>query len=225
MASVERFRKAAVDVALENAPEVAALDEVLAAQELELRTTNRSFWLPSLSARFAYLNELQGDASNLPGFDEDFWTFSVALTFPLLRGGARFGERGKAKADVAGLERQQRLTRERVELNARTVIEKTEGIYPRIGFTRQAADAARENLRIVRDQYGEGAKSITDLLSAQNNFLVAEQLHATAVYEFLAEMVKLQRALSWFEYDKTAAEREQLFSELETLSVRPDTRR
>jgi outer membrane protein TolC len=225
LASVERFREAATEIAIENAPEIAALDEILAAQSLRLRTAKRSFWLPTFSANFAYLTELTGEVRNLPGLDDNFWTFSASVRYPLFRGGARKGEKGKAQAEVNRLERQLRLAREEIELNARIVIETAEGTYPRIAFTRHAAETARENLRIVRDQYGEGAKSITDLLSAQNNLFVAEQLNATAVYEFLGEMVKLQRAIGWFEYDKTPEQREQMFRELAAKSAQSEARR
>ena len=37
----------------------------------------------------------------------------------------------------------------------------------------------------------------------------------TAIYEFLIEMVKLQRAIAWFEHDYSAEERDELFRELE----------
>ena len=81
--------------------------------------------------------------------------------------------------------------------------------------------SSRGNLRIVRDQYGEGATGITELLAAQSNLVVAEQLTSRAAYEFLIELVKLQRALAWFEIDKTVEERERLVAEIEAELARP----
>ena len=215
MDSVERFRGIAAEIALRQAPEIAALDEAVAAQRLRLNSAKRSFWLPSFAANFGYINELTGETVKLPGADDDFWTAEVRARYPLFEGGRRFGNKGRAKADLEGLRYREALAREMIELNTRTVVEATEGLYPRIGFNQTASAAAQRNLEIVTDQYSEGAKNITDLLSAQNNYFIAEQLTVTAIYEFLGQLVQLQRALSWFEYDRSLEEQEELFREIE----------
>ena len=58
-----------------------------------------------------------------------------------------------------------------------------------IGFAEDAADAARRNLALVTDAYEEGVLSILDLIDAQNAALVAEQESATAVYDYLIDLM------------------------------------
>ena len=62
----------------------------------------------------------------------------------------------------------------------------------------------------MQDKYAQGLVNVTDLLSAQNESFVAQQGAAAAVYAFLIDLVNFQRALAWFEDDRTPEEREQL---------------
>ena len=84
--------------------------------------------------------------------------------------------------------------------------------------------SATNNLSILEDKYAEGIVTVTDVTSAQNEKLVGNQLAAAAVYEFLIDLVELQRAISWFEDDKTSEEQD-AFVELMTPALRDDTSR
>jgi len=61
-----------------------------------------------------------------------------------------------------------------------------------------AADAARKNLTLVTASYARGIKSIIDLIDAQNSALVADQQAANAVYDFLIDLMAVQRSLGNF---------------------------
>jgi len=60
---------------------------------------------------------------------------------------------------------------------------------------------------IVQDKYTEGIVNVTDLLSAQTGKFTSDRLVVVSVHEFLLDLIELQRALSWFEAEKTAGER------------------
>jgi outer membrane protein TolC len=61
-----------------------------------------------------------------------------------------------------------------------------------------ARDAARRNLTLVTDAYVRGIKSIIDLIDAQNQALVANQQAANAVYDFLIDLMDVQRSAGSF---------------------------
>ena len=61
-----------------------------------------------------------------------------------------------------------------------------------------AAGAARRNLALVTDAYEQGVLSILDLIDAQNAALVAEQSAATAVYDYLIDLMDAHRASGRF---------------------------
>ena len=51
----------------------------------------------------------------------------------------------------------------------------------------------------MTDAYSRGAVSLTELLDAQNAFVVADEAAANAVYDFLADYIDVQRALGRFD--------------------------
>lgn len=70
--------------------------------------------------------------------------------------------------------------------------------YPGIRLSRDAADADGSNLELVTDAYVRGIKSIIDLIDAQNQYLVADQQAANAVYDFLIDIMTMQRSIGNF---------------------------
>jgi outer membrane protein TolC len=65
-------------------------------------------------------------------------------------------------------------------------------------LSNDAADSARLNLTLVTDSYVRGIKSIIDLIDAQNQALVANQQAANAVYDFLIDLMAVQRSAGSF---------------------------
>ena len=57
-----------------------------------------------------------------------------------------------------------------------------------------------KNLDLVTDAYSRGAVSILDLLDAQHAALVAEESATNAVFDFLSDLMNLQRSLGGFDF-------------------------
>jgi outer membrane protein TolC len=96
---------------------------------------------------------------------------------------------------------------ERVEQRTRTAVRRLESSYHSIRFSQVAAENAGLNLDVVQDKYAQGILNITDQLEAQTQSFTADQNEAAAVYAYLLDLLELQRALSWFQHEKTDAEK------------------
>ncbi|HXV59221.1 MAG TPA: TolC family protein, partial [Vicinamibacteria bacterium] len=145
------------------------------------------------------------------------YVWAINLDYPLFEGGLRQADVDKASAERRVLERQRELQAELIEQQTRTALSRVDGSFPRIRFARQAAEAADNNLRIVQDKYAEGVSDVTDLISAQNEKLTADQAAAAAEFQFWINLVELQRALSWFEDEKSPEQRAQFVEEIRRL--------
>ena len=99
----------------------------------------------------------------------------------------------------------------------RTALARVESSFPSIGFSQTAAENARRNLEIVQDKYAQGLVNITDLLEAQTESLRAEQTEAASVYLFLIDLISFQRAIAWFEFEKTPEERDRLLQQIQAV--------
>jgi outer membrane protein TolC len=194
-------------VAQENSPEIRALDELYGAQEIQVARAKRAWFLPSFSAGATYSDEIVSGDTIIPGFGNDFYTVTIDLSYPVFEGGRKGSESAKSKIILEGVERELDLARELVERRTRTSLRRVEGSFPRIHYSEQAAKAGTANLVIVQDKYAEGIVNVTDLLSAQTGKFTSDRLVVVSVHEFLLDLIELQRALSWFEAEKTAGER------------------
>ena len=201
-----RMREVFTEVALGNSPEIRALEQIAEAQGVEVRRAKRAYWLPSFFARATYADDLGGGTGDFPGLEDANYTLSVALSYPLFQGGRRTDESAKARTDMEAVERQLTLAHQLVERRMRTATRQVESSFPSIKFSLMSAEASGETLIIVQDKYAEGLVNVTDLLSAQDAKFTADRLAVVAVYEFLLDIIDLQRALSWFEDDHSAEE-------------------
>jgi outer membrane protein TolC len=223
--SFKILRSVLVDLGLAASPELRQIDAAIAAQERAYSAAGRSFWLPTFGVQGDISQNLEQDgegseappASEVPGItipDDTDWNVAVVGTLPLLEGGGRFAERARTSELVAQLEIERAATEERLEQRIRSAMHRVGASYASIQQAQLAAAASRRNLDLVTDSYSQGVMSIIQLIDAQNQALVAEQTAATSVYDFLIDLMEVQRSINQFDFFGTAEDRAAWFERL-----------
>ena len=233
---VRKLRTYSVKVALGNAPELEAANQAIRAAEIELAQKERRFYVPTVGASFDYTRELSREDPELifgpgetapqvpPGMagpdigseindlvsdrDRNEWRVALELKLPLFQGGKRFHDVDRSQATLSRLRSQRTQAAQLLEQQVRSAVYDLQSSQPRIGLARRAADQAAKNLDLVQDKYARGAATIIDLLDAQNQALVQEQAATMAVYRYLQDLVRFQRAMAWFEFEKSEQDRQ-----------------
>lgn len=226
-ADFRRFMDFMVSLGLEQSPAISAVDSQIAAQDRILTSTKRAFWSPTIFA-FGELRHFlyeggAGSSVNIPpdlpidlgSTDDTEWTVQLQASFPLFRGGAKIADYKKARSELSRLRYERDSTAEKVEEQIRTSLNASGASYPSIGFALDAADAARNNLELVTDSYSRGVVSIIDLLDAQNAALSADLNAANSVYNFLIDLMNVQRAAGKFDFFTSPADRDEWFRTLD----------
>lgn len=224
----QAFTAFMVQEGLAASPELARLRESIEAQRRALTSARRAFWAPDLKLRASLERILDeggagsGDSalSQLAPFlpepaDETNWSVAVGGSLSLFRGGARIAERVQAEEELARLDLVAQAAAERVEQRIRSAMAGAWSSYPGVSLSRQAAEAAAKNLDLVSDAYARGAVSIITLLDAQNASLNAGELAANAVYDFLIDLMEVERAANRFDFLLSPAERGAWFDRLD----------
>ncbi len=202
------FRDFMTAEALAQSPELRQLDAAIAARERTVLAARRALWAPTVAAG-GDLTALQtaggldaADPADLPfpitRPNPLNWSVGVSASLPLFTGGARRAERTRAEQELDELRLTRRAVAERVEQRLRSVLHRAGASYAGIELAADAADAARRNLALITDAYEQGVLSILDLIDAQNAALVAEQSAATAVYDYLIDLMDTHRASGRF---------------------------
>jgi outer membrane protein len=199
----ETFQSFYVKEAHINAPEIVRYNNLIAAQERQVKASRRAFFLPDLrvAARGGKNINRSGKGSDLSGtgLDDDEWNVGLEATIPLSTGGARRAELSRSRHELFQIEYQRDSIVERVDSRMRSALHQIGASYQAIRLSREAADAAKENLDLVTDSYSKGAVGIIDLLDAQNAALSSELASAEAEYAFLIDFVEVLRASGNFD--------------------------
>ncbi len=227
--SFRLFRRFVAERAIEAAPELARLDAAVSAQERAVLATKRAFYVPTVGVQASLTGvHNAGAGSEGPTFEvpgvEDFslplpgnfdWVVAANASLPLFNGGALRAQRSRAQIELDELTLQREATRQRIEQRVRSAMHKALSSWAAIDLSREAAEAAGNNFDLVYDSYGEGLVDIIRVVDAQNQALVADLVAANAVYDFLTDLMNLERAAGEFSYFRSPEERQEKLDQME----------
>jgi len=216
------FRDFMTRDALEASPELRLLEASIRAQERALLAAKRAFYVPTVGVDAQVEGVGDGgipDAQAAAAPDNLNWAVGVQASLPLFQGGALRAQRTRAQIELDQLTIDREATRLIIDQRIRSALHQAGASFAGIDLARQAADAARENLELVRDSYSEGAVEIVRVLDAQTQSLSAELEAANAVFGHLIDLMAVQRAVGRFDYFRSADERDELVRRLDAFFV------
>lgn len=211
-----RFGEFLQKIAVPASPELAAFDFGLSAQGIELCRVERSFFLPEVSGVLSWNRVGQG-TENLDYTTQGERFAGLSLSLPLYEGGFRDAERTGQKAVVRQLAAQREGALQLIEQRALTSFNGLFSEHPNIRLSRRALTAAEKNYAATREKYAQGAATILNLLDAQSALLRQRQQESIAVYTYLQQVVQMQRAIAWFEFEKNTTQKQQWSKMLSTF--------
>ena len=207
-----------VEEGLKRAPELAQIHAQKGAKLREISNRKRAFWLPDFSLSGQYSDNFDQSGLGVGGGEnQSDWTLSVNATLPLFDGGARRSELSKSLIEKQQLGALESSIREQIEQQIRANMHSAEASFFNIQLSEQAAESARKNLKLVTDSYAKGVVSVIDLLDAQNASLQADEAAANAVYDFLIDVMNMQRSVGQFDFMLPDAQRDQTAEQIRSL--------
>jgi outer membrane protein len=197
------FRSFAIEEALAYRTELKSIDAAIAAKKRIETASARAYWLPDFSIEGQVEEYFAEDGTGQrgdfqDGLDDTDWQIGVFARLPLFEGGRKSGALNRNREELAQLKTDRRAAANRISQDMLTVLNRTRASYPGISLSREAADSAGRNLTLITDSYVQGIKSIIELLDAQNQALTTDQAAANAVYNFLIDLMGVQRAMGEF---------------------------
>ncbi|WP_345975935.1 TolC family protein [Sulfurimonas sp. HSL3-7] len=220
IANEKAYRRMAaffVEEGLRQSPELALLQAQTDAQKRQLVSDRRAYWMPDLLAYGEVSHVFNETRAATAGFsleDETDWQAGVSLSLPLFEGGARSARSARSRLSLQQLNVNTRESTAALEQRVRSDLHAIRSSYPAIALSKEAAEAARKSLVLIRDNYAEGTRQMTDLLVAQNASLLAEQGASNAVYGFLNDLMTLQRDVGRFDFFMEDSERDRTVERL-----------
>ena len=197
------------DVAVRLAPEIRSLDAVVAAQERLLTSNRQAFYMPTLALQGQVSTSVlrEGVGGTAPLASDYPWSAGVSLSLPLFEGSARLARRDRTATVLVQLRLQRELAAQRVEQNVRTQLQFARASLAVVSETESAAETARQSLALVTEAYGQGVATVVDLLEAQTSALLSDRSVTNAIYDYLINLKRVERAVGHFEALATPDER------------------
>jgi outer membrane protein TolC len=221
------FRDFMVTEGLAASPELRAIDAQIEAQRRAGTAARRSFFLPTLTLAGALssVTSRGGAGAVAPSFGgltisrppDETWSVRLEAALPLFTGMAQSAKAARANSEIdrLGLARQSAALS--VAQQIRASLQVASASWAKIAQAREAAEASRKNLELVADAYGRGTVNVITLLDAQQSALEANEDAANAVYVFLVDLMRVQRASGGFDFFYTPEEREAFFRRLDAF--------
>lgn len=167
----------------------ARLREELA--RLDVRSAD-SARLPQLDAVASYGRN--DSSQSLIGQDATEARIGLDLTVPIFTGGATAAQAESARATYLQRSEELRAARELAESEVRTAWRTVRASKRRIRAREQAVTSTAAALAAVRDGYDVGARTLADVLAAEQVALLAKQQFNRARYDFVVAVIDLKLA-------------------------------
>ena len=227
--SFRLFRRFMVKEAFTGSPELRQFNAAILAQERALLASRRAFYVPTVGFQ-ADLTGFQngGAGSTAPQLPPEIpfsfstpnnlnWTVGVSASLPVFQGGALRARRSRIEIELDELTIQREATRQRIEQRTRSILHQAGASFAAIQLSRDAAEAAHKNLDLVTDSYSQGVVGIITLLDAQNQALVAELVAANSIFDYLIDLMSVQRAVGKFDYYRSPEDRQDFLDRLDAF--------
>ncbi len=203
-----------------SAPEISLFDSRISAQARQLKSDRLAYMVPDITLTGELSRVFDEQRIPLAGFnleDQTNWQAGVVLSLPIFEGGAKDARVSRSQIGLKQLRVSKEQQQNVIEQQIRQDLHAIRASYPSIELSRNAADAANKSFKLVRENYAEGTRPMTDLLVAQNANILAEQASANAVYRFFIDLMYLQRDIGQFDFFMNESEQTSLINRLTSL--------
>lgn len=201
-------------------PDLKTIDAAIDAQQRKTLSARRNFWLPEIglqaqATQIFYKHKNNGPGiPGLPQANDMNWSIGLNASFDLFDGTRKFVELSQSNIELNKLMTQRRSAEQKIEQAIRSNLYFVGSSFSSIRYSRSAAEAAKKNLDIVTNKYSAGTATIVDLLDAQHAALSAEQLAANATYDFMINLMEVQRVSGRFVFMMSESEQDAFFDRL-----------
>ncbi len=223
--SFKVFRSFLVSRAFEYSPELNIVNKAIEIQERVETSAYNAFYLPTIglsgSANYTFYRGGEGSdvqPVEIPGFGEfglmpeDFyWDVGINLSLPIFTGMSRTAELQRSRLEISRLNLEKKSLQTVIEQILRSSVHSAGASFAGLKQAELAAEAAARSYDLVVESYTQGAVSIVELIDAQRATRIANQVAANARFDFLIDLMNVQRALGRFAIFWTNEEREEFF--------------
>jgi outer membrane protein TolC len=226
--SFKVFREFMAKEAILNSPEIRSIDSTISSRDELLKGERRQLGIPDVAVigGFTHIPYVGGTGAEPPPTVDGFpgrqtftWNVGAAATLTLFDGTSNYARIRRTFRELDRLHTDRAVIAQRLEQNVRSALHQAGFSYANIDLTSDAAEASARNLELVTDLYQRGAADIIQLVDAQNQALGAALAAANALYDFLIDALRVQRAAGSFSLEGTQEDRDDFIKRIDAFAA------
>ncbi|WP_459209560.1 TolC family protein [Aquimarina rhabdastrellae] len=200
----EPFIEFLIEEALSNAPELKSLGYNLEATERNIKLNGYGRFLPTVALQGTYNRTFSRSGkgssapANFPELLNSNYNVGVNVSLPIFN-----KTQTNIRRQTAIIQKEQLgINKENTELgikaNIRTNVFNVVNQISNIELSKVSEDTAKESLELTQVSYSNGAVNVTQLIDAQNNYLNAQLARTNATYNYLINVLSIERLLNHY---------------------------
>ena len=226
--SFKVFREFMAKEAIRNSPEIRSIESRIGARDELLKGERRQLGIPDIAVvgSFQHVPFVGGagsepapTASGFPGRQTFTWNVGATASLTLFDGTSNYARIRRQFREIDRLQTDRAVIAQRLEQDVRSALHQAGFSYANISLSQDAAEASARNLELVTDLYQRGAADIIQLVDAQNQALGAALAAANALYDFLIDALRVQRASGSFSLEGSEEVRDDFIERLDAFAA------
>ncbi|NOR87416.1 MAG: TolC family protein [Bacteroidales bacterium] len=224
---IEKYAGFVIEEMTSNSPELQQLLAMTDIVERKNRLYKNQWFMPELVAfgwaDQAFLREgtIQPEGMPVPPPPDDMtYNLGLSLKIPIFQGGKSAAQAKKTIIELNKLDFQKESLLNQLETGIRSNVQKLRTSYLELELSKNAANAANENFKMVQDAYFQGAVNIIQLIDAQNVMTRTKHMANIAYYQYVLDYLIIERYQGKFIFLNSEEEREDYAKRLQNYLLK-----
>jgi outer membrane protein TolC len=196
----EKYASFIIEEMKVNSPEIQQLMAMAKVIERKNALYKRQWYMPEIAlvggADQAFIRDGTIQPPNMPvppPPDDMTFNLGISLKIPVFQGGKANAEMKKSVIEMDKINYQKEELSNKLETGIRTNVQKLRTSYLELELSKNAADAAERNFKMVQDAYFQGAVNLIQLIDAQNVMVRTKHMSNIAYYQYVLDFIQVQR--------------------------------
>lgn len=149
-----------------------------------------------------------------PPPDDITWNVGLRLSLSIFEGGRKSTEAKRSAIEQDKISWQKEELFGTLEQGIRANVQLLKASYRELDLSQNAAQAAADNLEVVRDAYSQGMATVVQLIDAQNMMIKTRLMAQSSYYQYVLDHIHTQRLYGRFIFLEDEGEQQAYVEEL-----------
>ena len=223
----DRYASFVIQEMLNNSPEIQQLESMSEMIERKGRLYKKQWFMPEVAAfggadqAFIRNGTIQPVGMPVPPPPDDMtFNYGVSLKIPLFQGGKSSTEAKKTLIELDKINYQKEELYNKLETGIRANIQKLRTSSLELELSKNAAEAAKANFKMIQDAYFQGAVDLIKLIDAQNVMIRTKHMANISYYQYVLDYILVERYQGKFTFLSTNEEKENYINRLHSYLLK-----